>query len=145
MRHGRDTTGEQARRRIAEARLRTQLQAIAELARAHTLPAAAPRVLEALCRGLDWQMAALWRVDAQAAKPDAELLEMLGGIADLVGQFVRLREVEQRLRAGEARKSAILNAAFECIIGIDAQGGVIEFNPASVAAFGIGLDEVRLV
>src|SRR5207248_2641852 len=27
---------------------------------------------------------------AQTAKPDAELLEMLGGIADLVGQFVRL-------------------------------------------------------
>jgi len=163
-----------------------------ELGRAQTLPAAAPRVLEALCRGLGWQMAALWRVDpaagvircieawhmpdtgligfslatrhaefargdglpgraweagaplwvpevvaqpggprtaaaareqvhaalavpvmsqdtvigvlelfgSQTTEPDAELLEMLGGIADLVGQFVRLREAEQRLRAG---------------------------------------------
>ena len=95
MRHGRDTTGEQARRRIAEARLRTQLQAIAELARAHTLPAAAPRVLEALCRGLDWQMAALWREIAPgrqlAPKLDADDLARWMNVPGIFYRLARAR------------------------------------------------------
>src|SRR2546423_15247403 len=65
MRHGREISQEQDRREWAELQLRTFLAASAELARAQTLPAAAPRLLEVLCRNLGWEMAALWRVDAE--------------------------------------------------------------------------------
>jgi GAF domain-containing protein len=184
-------------------RLRTYLAVNAELAGANSLPAAAPGLLEVLCRNLGWEMAALWRVDADAAlircvdvwhlpdtgligfslatrhaefargdglpgrvwetaaplwvpdvvaqpggprtpsaareqvraalavpittadgvvgvielfgagsaEPAPDMLELLSGIAAMVGQFIRRRDAERRLRAGEARKSAILNAA----------------------------------
>jgi diguanylate cyclase (GGDEF)-like protein/PAS domain S-box-containing protein len=229
MRQGQDSNGEQGRRERAEMRLRTYLAVNAELAGANSLPAAAPGLLEVLGRNLGWEMAALWRVDADAglircidvwhlpdtgligfslatrhaefargdglpgrvwetaaplwvpdvvaqpggprtpsaareqvraalampittadgvvgvielfgagsAEPPPDMLELLSGIAAMVGQFIRRRDAERRLRAGEALKSAILNAAFECIIGVDAHGGVIEFNPSAVNTFGI--------
>lgn len=54
----------------------------------------------------------------------------------------RLRQEETALRRSEARKSAILNSALDCIVTIDHAGRVIEFNPAAEQTFGYRRDEV---
>ena len=46
------------------------------------------------------------------------------------------RRAGQELRASEARKSAILDTALDCIITIDHDGNVVEFNPAAEKTFG---------
>ena len=72
---------------------------------------------------------------SRVREPDEELMALLTGIGSLVGQFIRHRDAERDVRASEARKSAIVNAAFECIIGLDAHGRVTEFNPAAELTF----------
>jgi PAS domain S-box-containing protein len=53
------------------------------------------------------------------------------------------RERQARaLEESEARKSAILQSAMDCIITIDEQGRVTAFNPAAEKTFGYGLDDV---
>ena len=49
---------------------------------------------------------------------------------------------EDRLRDSEARKTAILNAAFDCIITMDAQGNVVEVNQATERTFGYTASEM---
>ena len=51
-------------------------------------------------------------------------------------------DAESALRASELRKSAIIDAALDCFVTIDAQGYVIEFNPAAETAFGYTREEV---
>jgi diguanylate cyclase (GGDEF)-like protein/PAS domain S-box-containing protein len=46
------------------------------------------------------------------------------------------KRAEQALRTSAARTSAILEAALDCIISIDAKGHIIEFNPAAERTFG---------
>src|SRR4051794_41962980 len=63
MGHGRDTKGDRERRHhVVQERLRTHLAVTSALAEAQTLAEAAPRLLEVVCRGLDWELGALWRV-----------------------------------------------------------------------------------
>ena len=78
---------------------------------------------------------------SRVREPDEELMALLTGIGSLVGQFIRHRDAERDVRASEARKSAIVNAAFECIIGLDAHGSVTEFNPAAELTFARPRDE----
>jgi PAS domain S-box-containing protein len=60
----------------------------------------------------------------------------------LIGVVLTFRDVtEQRrnerdVRQSEARKSAILETALDCIITMDHQGNVVEFNPAAEKTFG---------
>jgi two-component system, cell cycle sensor histidine kinase and response regulator CckA len=61
------------------------------------------------------------------------------------------RRAEQALQDSEARNAAIVGAALDCIITFDADGTIVEFNPAAEQAFGctraraIGLDLVSLI
>ena len=73
---------------------------------------------------------------AEAREPDDDLVDLLSGIGSQVGQFVLRREAERDVRASEARKSAIVNAALDCIVSLDAGGRITEFNPAAEATFG---------
>ncbi|MDX6523308.1 MAG: hypothetical protein QOI17_821 [Gaiellales bacterium] len=229
MRHGRDTPVDHDRlHQDAQQRLRAHLAVTRILAEAVSLADAAPRLLEEACRGLGWELGALWRVDreaqvircvdlwhlpgtpligfslatrhaefargqglpgvvwqegaarwvpdvgiqagssrsapaaregvhtalalpvtsngevtgvlefftSQVREPDAQMIELLAGIGSMVGQFIRRRDAERDVRASEARKSAIVNSALDCIIGIDAAGLITEFNPAAEATFG---------
>ncbi|MGH8713219.1 MAG: PAS domain S-box protein [Casimicrobiaceae bacterium] len=43
---------------------------------------------------------------------------------------------ENRLSESEVRNTAILDAALDCIVSIDGDGRIIEFNPAAEATFG---------
>ena len=52
------------------------------------------------------------------------------------------KRAEQELRRSEARKAAILDSALECIVTIDHQGCITEFNPAAERTFGYRRDEV---
>ena len=49
---------------------------------------------------------------------------------------IRLFDQNNALRESEKRKGAILEAALDCIITVDADGNVIEFNPAAERTFG---------
>ncbi|MDT9000677.1 PAS domain S-box protein [Paucibacter sp. APW11] len=57
--------------------------------------------------------------------------------------FQQQRELQRLQRSSEARKSAILDHALEAMVSTDAQGRIVEFNPAAEAMFGRTLDEVR--
>src|SRR5262245_12398378 len=78
---------------------------------------------------------------AEARAPDQDLIDMLSGIGSQVGQFVSRREAEREVRVSEARKSAIVNAALDCIVSIDADGRITEFNPAAEKTFGYNRDQ----
>lgn len=79
----------------------------------------------------------------------------LAGIA--VGYLQIARQHQDRKKAVEAllvserRKSAVMEAALDCIITIDASGRIVEFNPAAEETFGylkediIGLDMAELI
>ncbi len=54
----------------------------------------------------------------------------------------RLRQEEQELKRSEARKAAILESALDCILTIDHEGCITEFNPAAERTFGYRRDEV---
>jgi PAS domain S-box-containing protein len=75
-------------------------------------------------------------------EPDQDLLLALSVIGSQIGQFMERKEAEQHLRESEARKSAIVGGALDCIITIDHEGNVLEFNPAAEQAFGYQRDEV---
>ena len=51
------------------------------------------------------------------------------------------RHSEQALRDSEARKTAVLEVALDCIIAIDEEGKITEFNPAAQRTFGYSLEE----
>jgi PAS domain S-box-containing protein len=49
---------------------------------------------------------------------------------------------EEELRLSEARKAAILDSAIDCVVTIDHESRVTEFNPAAERTFGYRRDEV---
>jgi PAS domain S-box-containing protein len=52
------------------------------------------------------------------------------------------KRAEEELRRSEARKAAILDSALDCIVTIDHEGCITEFNHAAERAFGYRRDEV---
>lgn len=50
-------------------------------------------------------------------------------------------EIEADLRNSRARKAAILESALDCIVGIDHQNNIIEWNPAAEKTFGYSHEE----
>jgi PAS domain S-box-containing protein len=68
--------------------------------------------------------------------PDDELLATMTSLGSQIGQFVERCRAQQAVRASDARKSAILNAAFDCIITMDADGRIVEVNEATERTFG---------
>ncbi len=55
---------------------------------------------------------------------------------------VERKEFDQAVRESEARKSAILETALDCIITIDHEDRIIEFNPAAERTFGYSRADV---
>ena len=51
------------------------------------------------------------------------------------------KRAQEEMRRSEARKSAILESAMDCVITINHEGNVVEFNPAAEETFGYSRDE----
>ena len=66
------------------------------------------------------------RPEETAASPVMQALDVAGAL--------------EELRESEARKRAILESALDCIISIDHEGKIIEFNPAAEKTFGYTRD-----
>jgi PAS domain S-box-containing protein len=75
-------------------------------------------------------------------EPDADLLDTVESLGTQISQFVERCRAQQAVRASDARKSAILNAAFDCIITMDHEGAVVEINRAAERTFGYSAAEM---
>jgi PAS domain S-box-containing protein len=75
-------------------------------------------------------------------EPDDDLLATMTSLGSRIGQCVERWRAEDRLRDSDARKSAILNAAFDSIVTIDADGRVVEVNQATERMFGYAASEM---
>jgi PAS domain S-box-containing protein len=74
--------------------------------------------------------------------PDEELLATMGSLGSQIGQFVERCRAERGVHESEARKAAILNAAFDCIITMDGAGLIVEVNAATESTFGYRAEEI---
>lgn len=72
----------------------------------------------------------------QAPHPDRELLDMMAAAGSQIGQFMERKQAEEDVRKSAALKTAMLEAALDCVVAIDHRGNVIEFNPAAERTFG---------
>jgi PAS domain S-box-containing protein len=87
----------------------------------------------------------------EPAALDDELMSLLLGFTDQLAMFMKRRRVEKALRESEALKSAMLGSAYDCVIGMNHIGVVIEFNEAAEQTFGytreeaVGQDLAQLV
>src|SRR4051794_34320238 len=87
----------------------------------------------------------------EALEPDSELLATMANLGDQIGQAVERRRDAEDLRAKEARHLAMLDAALDCVVTMDDQGRVVDFNPAAERTFGyraadvIGRDMAELI
>ena len=73
---------------------------------------------------------------------DPEQAELLEAVGHQLGSFIERTESRRAVAQSEARKTAILNAAVDGIVVADADGRVVDFNPAAEALFGRPRSEV---
>ena len=73
--------------------------------------------------------------------PDEPLLSMLEAVGRQVGQFIRRKQFEDEIRRSEARFAAVVQTALDCIVGMDHEGRVTEWNPAAEQTFGYSRDD----
>ena len=73
--------------------------------------------------------------------PDERLLATMSALGSQVGQFVARRRAEEEVRASESRLRAMLEAALDAVVTMDADGRVIGWNHAAEAIFGYTADE----
>jgi PAS domain S-box-containing protein len=78
----------------------------------------------------------------EAREPDPALFEMVAVVGSQVGQFMERKFAEQEIKGSEELKTAMLEAAFDCVIAMDHEGNVLEFNPAAEQAFGYTREDV---
>lgn len=80
---------------------------------------------------------------ADSAAPIRDNSGKLIGVVLVFRDVTERRKAERQVLASEARKSAILETALDCIITMDHLGKVMDFNPAAERTFGYSLNEVR--
>jgi PAS domain S-box-containing protein len=84
-------------------------------------------------------------------KPDQRLLWTMATLGSQIGQFVARRHAEEDVRSSEERLRAMLEAALDAVVTMDAGGRVIGWNQAAAAVFGyhpseaIGRDMAELI
>ncbi|MDB5338908.1 MAG: putative histidine kinase, hybrid [Planctomycetaceae bacterium] len=77
-----------------------------------------------------------------SAAPIRDASGKMLGVVLIFRDVTEHRQAEQELRASHARKSAILETALDCIITMDHEGNVVEFNPAAERTFGYCREQV---
>jgi PAS domain S-box-containing protein len=74
-------------------------------------------------------------------EPDELLLATTAMLGSQVGQFVTRRQAEEDVRANEERLRAMLEAALDAVVTMDASGRVVGWNQAAAAVFGYHASE----
>src|SRR6185295_5329324 len=64
------------------------------------------------------------------------LAGQVGRIYELEHEILERKQAESAVRQSETRKTAILDSVIDCIVTMDADGKVIEFNAAAERTFG---------
>lgn len=64
------------------------------------------------------------------------------GVAAVIRDITEQVQAEQALRVSEARKATILEVALDCIITVDGEGRIVEFNPAAERTFGYARQDI---
>ena len=86
-------------------------------------------------------------LDQRVAQRTAELAaineELRKEIAERKSMEERLRREETELKRSEAHKAAILDSSLDCIVAMDHEGCITEFNPAAERTFGYDAGERR--
>ena len=104
------------------------------------LPAARrARLTSAFCFPVRGAGEVIGAIELFAGEPRTASRALLATMTDLgrqIGQHVERSRAQQALRDSEARKTAILDAAFDCIITMDHRGRVVEANSAAERTFG---------
>ncbi len=111
---------------------RGEVAAIAGLRTVFGLPVAAPNG-EAL--------GAIEFATGERRAPDKPLIATAVALGNTIGLWIQHRRSEQEVHASQARKSAMLAAALDCVITIDHRGAVVEVNPAFEETFGWSAEE----
>src|SRR5262249_27087839 len=62
--------------------------------------------------------------------------QFLRAVADVLAGIIERQRAERAVRDSEARTVAILETALDCIITMDHQGRILDFNPAAERTFG---------
>ena len=75
-------------------------------------------------------------------EPDDRLLATMDALGSQIGQFVAGRRAAEEVRARESRLRAMLEAALDAVVTMDAGGRVIGWNHAAEAIFGYSASEV---
>ncbi len=76
-----------------------------------------------------------------AISPIRDAAGAVVGTSAVARDITESKRAVEALRAVEARKSAILESALDCLVTMDHQGRVVEFNPAAERVFGYGRDQ----
>jgi PAS domain S-box-containing protein len=82
------------------------------------------------------------RVEQRTAELAATNEELRAEIAERRSMEQRLRDEETELRRSEAYKAAILDSSLDCIVAMDHEGCITEFNPAAERTFGYDRENV---
>jgi PAS domain S-box-containing protein len=77
----------------------------------------------------------------EVAEPDTYLLDLMTTIGHQLGMQMERSRAEEAVRQSEARKAAMLEASLDCIVSMDHEGRVVEFNAAAESLFGYSADE----
>ena len=73
---------------------------------------------------------------------DDTLRSTLASLSTQIGYFAERLRVQEALRESDARKSAIIDAAFDCVITMDHNGDVLEVNERTEQTFGYAAAEM---
>jgi PAS domain S-box-containing protein len=76
------------------------------------------------------------------SRPDPALLETMTFVGTQVGRILERRQAAEAMGRSEALKTAILESALDCVVAIDHEGRITEFNPAAERTFGWQRHEV---
>ena len=76
------------------------------------------------------------------SSPTREHQEVIAQITHLASIAIERAQNDAALKQSEARKAAILDSALDCVVTIDHEGCITEFNPAAERTFGYRREEV---
>src|SRR4051795_10499414 len=69
-------------------------------------------------------------------------MQVVARIGRQIGQQVGRRRAEEAMRQSEALRGAVLESALDCVITMNHEGRIVEFNPAAEATFGYSRRDV---